>query len=163
MANPTPQNTSIFDVLLTGVTPRRGNLHLLSAIPHSLAPSHCEASLERGCLGVCPLGLIYGDFCPGRSQIFNFPLHRSEQFPGIFSTGAGSVDPAPVFILSRDCFVPEHKETAVLPGGTRLKKGGEYHVVLIVFAISNWTPISTTALDGNYSEENSKLSDKNQN
>ena len=51
-----PQNTSIFDVPLTGVTPRRGNLHLLSAIPHSLAPSHCEASLERGGLGVCPLG-----------------------------------------------------------------------------------------------------------
>ena len=50
------QNTSIFDVPLTGVTPRRGNLQLLSAIPHSLAPSHCEASLERGGLGVCPLG-----------------------------------------------------------------------------------------------------------
>ena len=35
----------------------RGNVHLLSAAPHPLAPSHCEASLERGGLGVCPLGL----------------------------------------------------------------------------------------------------------
>ena len=50
------QNTSISDVPPTDVTPRRGNVHLLSAIPHSLAPSHCEASLERGGLGVCPLG-----------------------------------------------------------------------------------------------------------
>ena len=63
-------NASIFDVPLTGVTPRRGNLHLLSAIPHSLAPSHCEASLERGGLGVCVLGylfkqkLIAGDHVP---------------------------------------------------------------------------------------------------
>ena len=51
------QNTSISDVPPTDVTPRRGNVHLLSAIPHSLAPSHCEASLERGGLGVCPLEL----------------------------------------------------------------------------------------------------------
>ena len=52
------QNTSISDVPPTDVTPRRGNVHLLSAIPHSLAPSHCEASLKRGGLGICPLGFI---------------------------------------------------------------------------------------------------------
>ena len=33
--------------------------------------------------------------CPGRIQIFNFPLHRLGKFPGILFTGAGSNDPAP--------------------------------------------------------------------
>ena len=53
-----PQNTSIFDVPPTGVTPRKGNVHLS---PPSLcytpltSSRYCEASLERGGLGVCPL------------------------------------------------------------------------------------------------------------
>ena len=55
---PRPQNTSIFDVPPTGVTPRKGNVHLS---PPSLcytpltSSRYCEASLERGGLGVCPL------------------------------------------------------------------------------------------------------------
>ena len=57
---PRHQNTSIFDVPHTAVTPGRGNVQPslpLYATPHSLHPPHCEASLKRGGLGVCPLGL----------------------------------------------------------------------------------------------------------
>ena len=61
------QNTHISHVPPTDVTPRRGKVHLLSAIPHSLAPSHCEASLKRGGLGVCPLGFY-------RSDVFAYKL-----------------------------------------------------------------------------------------
>ena len=50
---------------------------------------------SQGSFPWCKVKLIYGDFYPGRSQIFNFPLHRLGKFPGIFFTGAGSNDPAP--------------------------------------------------------------------
>ena len=55
-----PQNTSISHVPPTGVTPSRGNVRTFPS--HSLLHStyfllrYCEASLERGGLGVSPLG-----------------------------------------------------------------------------------------------------------
>ena len=32
--------------------------------------------IPENCSDRCKVKLIYGDFCPGRSPMFNFPLHR---------------------------------------------------------------------------------------
>ena len=55
------------------------HLHLpLCPTPHSLAPPHCEASLERGGLGVCPLG---------SAALLRNLTHSACRAPGLLSFG----------------------------------------------------------------------------